>query len=153
VAGAQSHVQTEEWSRVTGQHEAGYLRLLCGVRPGRAGATVVLLLPHATGVLRAPAVAPLSQLHRTGGHLRPPLRDVRGGASIGAAVLTLLCAEGCESAPAAHRRLLLPAQDKGPRLLHHTRFPWQVGAMERRLGTGAGERPRPARTSRRRSDP
>jgi hypothetical protein len=29
----------------------------------------------------------------------------------------------------------------------HVHFPWQVGALERRLGTGAGGRPRPARIS------
>jgi hypothetical protein len=79
VAGARSHVQGEERGRVAGQHEVGGLRLLCGVRLGGAGATAVLLLPHAVGVLRAPAVASFSQLHRSSGHLRPPLRDVWGG--------------------------------------------------------------------------
>jgi hypothetical protein len=46
---------------------------LHGVCPGRAGATIVLLLPHAAGVLHAPMVAPFSQLHHAGGHLRPIL--------------------------------------------------------------------------------
>jgi hypothetical protein len=46
--------------------------LLCGVHPGWDGATTVLLVPHTTGVLWAPTVAPLPQLHCVGGHLRPP---------------------------------------------------------------------------------
>jgi hypothetical protein len=77
VAGARSHVQSEERGRVTDQHEAGELHLLHGVRPGGAGAATVLL-PHVAVVLQAPAAASFSQLHRSGGHLHPPLRDVRG---------------------------------------------------------------------------
>jgi hypothetical protein len=63
----------EERGRVTGQHEAGGLHLLHGVRPSGAGAAIVLLLPHVAGVLRALAAASFSQLHRSGGHLRPSL--------------------------------------------------------------------------------
>jgi hypothetical protein len=105
------------------QHEAGGLRLLCGIRPGWAGAAVVLL-PHVAGVLWAPAASPLSQLHCTSGHLCPPLRDVRGGVAIGAAVLALLRIEGCEPAPTTHWRLLLPAPNIVTFPLHHARFPW-----------------------------
>jgi hypothetical protein len=116
-------MQGEERGRITGQHEARGLDLLRGVRPGGAGDTTVLLLPHVARVLRAPAVASFSQLHRSGGHLHPPLRDVRGGTTIGAAVPTLLRAEGCEPTPTTHRRPLLPALDTGPRPLHRTYFP------------------------------
>jgi hypothetical protein len=153
VTSARSRVQGEERGRVAGQHEARGLCLLRSVRPGGAGAAAVLLLPHVARVLRAPATASFSQLHRSGGHFRPPLRDACGGTAIGAAVLTLLRAEGCEHTPAAHRRSLLPAPYTGLRLLHRAHFPWQVGTVERRLGAGAGGRPRPARTSRRRPDP
>jgi hypothetical protein len=72
VAGARSHVQGQERGRVTSQHEARGLHLLCGVHPAGAGAASVLL-PHIAGVLRAPAIASFSQLHRSGGHLRPLL--------------------------------------------------------------------------------
>jgi hypothetical protein len=153
VVGAWSCVQGEERGCVTGHHEAGGLHLFRGVCLGGAGAAAIFLLPHATGVLRAPAAASISQLHRSGGHLRPPLRDVCGGTAIGAAVLVLLRAEGCEHTPTTHRRLLLPAPDTGPHPLHRAHFPWQVGTVERRMGAGAGGRPRPACTSHRRPDP
>jgi hypothetical protein len=126
VTSARSRVQGEERGRVAGQHEARGLCLLRSVRPGGAGAAAVLLLPHVARVLRAPATASFSQLHRSGGHFRPPLRDACGGTAIGAAVLTLLRAEGCEHTPAAHRRSLLPAPYTGLRLLHRAHFPWQV---------------------------
>jgi hypothetical protein len=121
--------------------------LACKVK---SGAAAVVLLPHAAGVLRAPAAASFSQLHRSGGHLRPPLRDVCGGTAIGATVPVLLRAEGCKHMPVSHRRSLLPAPDTRPRPLHRAHFPWQVGTVERRLGAGADEHPRPACTSRRR---
>jgi hypothetical protein len=38
VAGTRSRTQAKAWGRVAGQHEAGGLCLLCGVRPGWAGA-------------------------------------------------------------------------------------------------------------------
>jgi hypothetical protein len=62
VASAWSRVQAKEQGSVAGQHEAGGL-CLHGVRPGGAG-TAAVLLPHATGVLRARAAASFSQLHR-----------------------------------------------------------------------------------------
>jgi hypothetical protein len=46
-------------------------------------------------------------------------------------VPVLLRTEGCELAPATHRRLLLLAPDTGPCPLHCACFPWQVGALER----------------------
>jgi hypothetical protein len=54
VAGARLRTQAEARSRAAGQLGARGFRLL-GVRPGRAGATGVVVLPHAAGVLRAPA--------------------------------------------------------------------------------------------------
>jgi hypothetical protein len=128
VAGARSHMQSEERGCVTSQHEVGELCLLCGVRPGGAGTATVLLLPHKVGVLWTPAAASFSQLHRSGGHLRPPLRDVHGGTPIGAAVLTLLRAEGYEPSPAAHWRPLLPMPDTWPCPLHRACFPWRPGS-------------------------
>jgi hypothetical protein len=116
-------VQGEERGCIAGQHEVGGLRLFRGVCLGGAGAAAVFLLPHAAGVLRAPVATSISQLHRSGGHLRPPLRDVCGGTTIGVAVPALLHAEGCEHTPTAHRRSLLLAPDTGPRSLHRTRFP------------------------------
>jgi hypothetical protein len=80
VAGARLRAQAKAWSRAAGQLGAKGFCLLLGVRPGRAGATSVVVLPHAAGVLRAPAAAPFPQFHHIGGDLRPPLRDVRGGA-------------------------------------------------------------------------
>jgi hypothetical protein len=100
--------------RIASQHEVRRLCLLCGVPPGWAGAAAVLLLPHTAGVLWAPTVAPLSQLHCTGGHLHPPLRDVRGSAAISAAVPVLLRIEGYEPVPTTHRWLLLLASDTWP---------------------------------------
>jgi hypothetical protein len=143
VAGARSHVQGEERGRIASQHEVGGLHLLRGVHLGGAGAAAILLLPHTDGVLWAPAATSISQLHRSGGHLRPPLQDVCGGTAIGSAVPALLHAEGCEHTPAAHRRSLLPALDTRPRPLHRACFPWQVATVERRLGAGAGGCPRP----------
>jgi hypothetical protein len=147
VADARSRIQAEAWGRITDQHEGGGLCLLCGVRPGWVGATVVFLLPHTVGVLWAPLATPLSQLHCAGGHLHPTLRDIRGGAAVGAVVLVLLHVEGCELAPTTHRRLLLPAPNAGPCPLHCDYFPSQVGALERRLGVGTGGCPRPGHTS------
>jgi hypothetical protein len=54
------------------------------------------------------------------------------------------CLWGCgcwcyEPTPTTHRRLLLPTPDIGPCPLYHAYFPWQVEALERRLGDGAGE--------------
>jgi hypothetical protein len=60
-------------SHVAGQHGDRRPRFLCGVRPGRASAAAVLLIPHATGVLWTLVAAPFSQLHHIGGHLRPLL--------------------------------------------------------------------------------
>jgi hypothetical protein len=120
---------------------------------GEERGRVDVLLPHAAGVLWALAAASFSQLHRSSGHLRPPLRDVCGGTTIGAAVLALLLAEDCEHTPAAHRWSLLPAPDTRPRPLHRAHFPWQVGTVERRLGAAAGGHPRSACTSRQRPDP
>jgi hypothetical protein len=64
-----------EWQApgLTPKHEAGGLRLLCGVRTGWAGVTAVFLLLYVAGVLRALAAAPLSHLYCADGHLRPPL--------------------------------------------------------------------------------
>jgi hypothetical protein len=53
----------------------------------------------------------------------------------------VLCNEGSEPAPAAHRQLLLRAPDAGPLPVHCFCLPRQVGALERRLGTGAGRCP------------
>jgi hypothetical protein len=47
--------------------------------------------------------------------------------------------------PPFRRPVSTNERDLGP--LHHACFPWQVGTMVRRLGVGAGGRPRPARTS------
>jgi hypothetical protein len=133
VVGARLRAQAEARSCAAGQLGTRGFRLLLGVRPGRAGATGVVVLPHAAGVLRAPAAAPFPQLHHIGGNLRPPLRDVRGGAT-------------------AHRRLLLCAPDAGPLLVHCPCLPGQVGALKRRLGSDVGRCSRPARDSCRRAD-
>jgi hypothetical protein len=63
----------------------------------------------------------------------PPRERKRthGGVAINAVVLALFCNEGCEQAPAAHRRLLLTMPDAGPLQVHHVYLPRQVGAMER----------------------
>jgi hypothetical protein len=152
VAGARLRAQAEARSHATGQLGARGFHLLLGVRPGRAGATGVVILPHATGVLRALAVAPFPQLHHIGGDLRPPLRDVRGGAAVSAPVPSLLRNEGSEPAPTAHRRLLLCAPDAGPLPVHCPCLLGQVGALERRLGSDAGGCSRPTRDSGRRAD-
>jgi hypothetical protein len=152
VAGARLRAQAEARSRAADQLGARGFRLLLGVRPGRAGATGVVVLPHAAGVLRAPAAAPFPQLHHIGGDLRPPLRDVRRGTAVSAPVPSLLHNEGNEPAPAAHRRLLLCVADAGPLPVHCPCLPGQVGALERRLGSDAGGCSRPARDSCRRTD-
>jgi hypothetical protein len=77
VAGTWSRAQAKARDHVVGQHGAMRLRFLCGVRPGWAGDTAVLLT-HAAGILRAPVAAPFSQHHHASGHLHPLLRDVRG---------------------------------------------------------------------------
>src|SRR5688572_24618416 len=46
------------------------------------GAADLAFLPAAAGGARALALAPHAPLHPPGGHLRPPLRDVRGGAPL-----------------------------------------------------------------------
>jgi hypothetical protein len=144
VASDWPRAQAKAWDCATGQHGARRLHFLYGVRPGWAGATTILLLSHAGRVLQALVVAPFSQLHQACGHLRPLTRDIHGGVAISVVVPVLLRNEGYEPAPAAHRRLLLPAPDTGPLQVHRACLPRQVGALERRLSTGAGGCPRPA---------
>jgi hypothetical protein len=73
VVVAWSRAQAEAQDCIASQHGARRVCFLCGVRPGRAGTAAILLLPHATGVLQAPVVAPFSQIHYVGGYLRPLL--------------------------------------------------------------------------------
>jgi hypothetical protein len=73
VADAWSCTQAKARGRVVGQHGARRFHLLCGICPSRVGAAAILLVPHATGVLRAPVAVPFSQLHHAGGLLRPLL--------------------------------------------------------------------------------
>jgi hypothetical protein len=60
----------------TGVHALRLLPLL------RVGAADLAVLPAAAGGVQTPAPAPHAPLHPPGGHLRPPLRDVRGGGSL-----------------------------------------------------------------------
>jgi hypothetical protein len=133
VVGAWSRAQAEARDHVTGQHGARRFSLLLDVCPGRAGAATVflLLLLHVARVFWALVVAPFTQLHHAGGNLRPPLRDVHGGAAIGAVIPVILHNEGCELALTAHRWLLLSAPDVGPLQVHLTYLPRYVGALER----------------------
>jgi hypothetical protein len=55
------------------------------------GATDLAFLPAAAGEARPPTSAPHAPLHSPGGHLRPPLGDVRGGGASSASAR----AKGC----------------------------------------------------------
>jgi hypothetical protein len=48
----------------------------------RVGAADLAFLPAAVGGARPPASAPHAPLYPPGGHLRPPMRDVRGGGAL-----------------------------------------------------------------------
>jgi hypothetical protein len=131
VAGARLRAQAEAWSRATGQLGARGFRLLLGVRPGRAGATGAVVLPHAAGVLRAPATAPFPQLHHIGGDLCPPLRDVRRGAP---------------SVRLFHRFFVMKAASQRPPLIggynfaRRTQGPSRYIALSPRAGGSTGEK-------------
>jgi hypothetical protein len=55
------------------------VRALCLQPPLRVGATDLVFLRAAAGGARPPTSALHAPLHPSGGHLRLPLRDVRGG--------------------------------------------------------------------------
>jgi hypothetical protein len=62
-------------------HRRG-VRALCFLPLLRVGAADLAFLPTAAGGARPPALAPHAPLHPPGSHLRPPVRDVRGGGAL-----------------------------------------------------------------------
>jgi hypothetical protein len=86
-------------------------------------------------------------LHPPGGHLRPPVRDVRGGGALHLPLLPFLCASEVGEGEGPPRCLLLPDTAGFGRRLHP--LPWwrKVGELARRLGDrqrGSQRSPRPA---------
>jgi hypothetical protein len=57
----------------------------------RVGTANLTFLPVAVGGVQPPASAPHAPLHPPGGHLGPPLRNVRGGDTSSASVRTKAC--------------------------------------------------------------
>jgi hypothetical protein len=82
-------------------------------------------------------------LHPPGGHLRPPVRDVRGGGTLHLPLPPFLCAGEVGEGKGPPRRLLFADKAGFGRRLHP--LPWRrkVGELARRLGDcqHGGQRP------------
>jgi hypothetical protein len=126
------------WNYSAQRLVAWQIHLLHLLRLGRARTPGVLLLLHVAGELWPSASPSDAALLRASGDLRPPRRDVRGRANVGAPILALLCAASLQVEHSLPQSLLLLAQEQGLSYIHRPPHPPQVGPLEGRLGDCAG---------------
>jgi hypothetical protein len=107
------------------------------------GAADLALLLAAIGGARSPASAPHAPLHPLGDHLRPPLRDVRGGGTLHLPLPPFLRVGEIWEGQGPSRRLLLPDKVGFGRHLHPHLRRREVGKLAWRLGDRQcrGQRP------------
>jgi hypothetical protein len=99
-----------------------------------AGVADFPLLHVTAGGIRSPVAAPHTPLHPLGGHLRSPVRDVRGGGTMHLSLLPLFRAGEVREGQGLSWCVLLPDKGRFGRRLYLLPYRREVGKLAGRMG-------------------
>jgi hypothetical protein len=125
---------------------------LCLLPFVRVGVADLALLHATAGGSRSPAPAPHTPLHPSGGHLRSPMRDVRGGGAVYLPLPPCFRAGEVREDQGPSQCVLLPDDGGFGRCLHLLPQRREVGKLACRMGDRQYRGQRPPRTTERRAE-